>query len=163
MKPLIALSSRGTLSKYLRPKLGRLGGMISRKPGCVFNDQSRRKPVLSSPGQRSFLRELLAVWLWGERCDNEALDAMTGSYVFCTNATKIKVENNKKKTSLQIVFTEFIYLKFCFALFFFSIFVSVVFNCQHCSVHKMFCKEEKNLDSVVSTLNMSLVNKGFNV
>ena len=33
----------------------------------------------------------------------------------------------------------------CFVLMgFFFYFVSV-FNCQHCSVHKKFCKEEKNL------------------
>lgn len=81
-------------------------------------------------------------------------------YIFCTNVTEIKDEN-KKSSGASVVFTEFIYLK-VFGLVFFFYFVSVIFNCQHCSVHKKFCKEEKTC-SVVSTLNMSRANKRFNV
>lgn len=66
------------------------------------------------------------------------------------------VENKTKSSGGGVVFTEFIYL------FVFFYFVCVIFNCQHCSVHKKFCKEEKTC-SVVSTLNMSLANKRFSV
>ncbi len=56
-----------------------------------------------------------------------------------------------------------VYLSRGFVFWFcFFYFVSVIFNCQHCSVHKKFCKEEKTC-SVVSTLNMSLANKRFSV
>lgn len=63
-----------------------------------------------------------------------------------------------KSSGARIVFTEFIYLQFFFVCLF-----SVLFNCQHCSVHNEFCKGERNTCSVVSTLNMSLANKRFNV
>ena len=69
-------------------------------------------------------------------------------YIFCTNVTKMMIENKKKGLQgTSVVFTEFIYLKvFGFVVFFFfSYFISVIFNCQHCSVHKKFCKEEKKL------------------
>lgn len=74
------------------------------------------------------------------------------------------VEN---KTSLQglLLFSQSLFIsRFLVCLFFgfFFYFVSV-FNCQHCSVHKKFCKEEKKTCSVVSTLNMSLANKRFSV
>lgn len=50
---------------------------------------------------------------------------------------------------------------------FIQVFVSVFhfefvlfLNCQHCSVHTKFCKEDKTC-SVVSTLNTNLANKRF--
>lgn len=59
-------------------------------------------------------------------------------YIFCTNVTKFMVENKNVFSGTDCFHR--VYLSQVFVLF--SI-LFVIFKCQHCSVHKKFCKEEK--------------------
>lgn len=83
---------------------------------------------------------------------------LTGtSLFFCTNVTKLRLETKQVLRGLMLFSQSLFISKVLIVVFFggvgvalfflfFFYFVCVIFNCQHCSVHKMFCKEEmKNL------------------
>lgn len=80
---------------------------------------------------------------------------------FLYKCDKIMVEN---KTSLEglVLFSQFIYLKFFFVLFVFSILFLWFLTVSTVVYIRSFVKRKKTC-SVVSTLNMSLANKRFNV
>lgn len=100
--------------------------------------------------------------LLGFRCYKKKTDR--NLYIFCTNVTELWSKTKRVFRGCCCFHRVYLSQGFWFVLFFgfFFYFVSV-FNCQHCSVHKKFCKEEKKTCSVVSTLNMSLANKRFSV
>jgi hypothetical protein len=65
---------------------------------------------------------------------------------------RLKKTRNLYLQGLALFFRVYLYKPFWFA-FSFLFFVPVVCNCQHCSVHNIFCKQEK-LSNVIYTLNI---------
>lgn len=134
--------------------------------------ESRVVFLMISPAANQFSALLVSVHFWENSwpCGSGESDAIMKHWMpwrdhmfFVQMRQKLRLKTTRKK-QVSRLFSQNLFISSFVLLCFFFLFLFLWFLTVSTVVYiRCFVKRKKNLDSVVSTLNMSLVNKGFNV